>query len=104
MGSQTSKLLLVSVPGPSVSETCTTDTTSDPVGPAKSAAAGEVVEVNQDLVSSPKIANEDPYEKGWMVILKPADWDAVKAKLVPGSAVQAPYEAKMTADGFAGCA
>ena len=85
-------------------KSCATVESGKWVGPAKSAAAGEVVEVNQDLVSSPKIANDDPYEKGWMVILKPADWDAVKSKLVPGSAVQAPYEAKMSADGFSGCA
>jgi glycine cleavage system H protein len=74
------------------------------VGPAKSAAGGEVVAVNEDLVAKPSIANEDPYEKGWMVILKPADWASVKPTLVPGSAVAAPYEAKMAADGFAGCA
>jgi len=39
-----------------------------------------------------------------MVQLKPEDWDSVKASLTPGSAVAAPYEAKMDADGFAGCA
>ena len=35
---------------------------------------------------------------------KPEDWAAAKATLVPGSAVATPYEAKMAADGFAGCA
>ena len=39
-----------------------------------------------------------------MVILKPEDWDNVKPTLTVGSAVQAPYEAKMAADGFDGCA
>ncbi len=38
------------------------------------------------------------------LIIKPADWASVKPTLVPGSAVAAPYEAKMAADGFAGCA
>jgi glycine cleavage system H protein len=74
------------------------------VGPAKSAAGGEVAAVNEELVANPSLANGDPYGAGWMVILKPADWDAVKAALVPGTAVAAPYEAKMAADGFAGCA
>ena len=32
------------------------------------------------------------------------DWAAVKPTLVPGTAVAGPYEAKMAADGFAGCA
>jgi glycine cleavage system H protein len=39
-----------------------------------------------------------------MIVLKPADWASVRATLTPGSAVAAKYEAKMAADGFAGCA
>jgi glycine cleavage system H protein len=73
------------------------------VGPAKSAAAGEVIEVNQALVDSPSLANDDPYEAGWMIILQPEDWDSVKSSLVLGSAVTPSYEAKMDADGFEGC-
>ena len=73
------------------------------VGPAKSAAGGEVIEVNDSLVENPSAANDDPYEAGWMVILKPDDWDAVKAGLTPGAEVAPKYEAKMDADGFAGC-
>ncbi|MCG8544261.1 MAG: glycine cleavage system protein H, partial [Alphaproteobacteria bacterium] len=74
------------------------------VGPAKSAAAGEVVEINEDVVATPTLANDDPYEKGWLVILRPDDWDSVKGGLVPGAAVAAPYEAKMAEEGFDGCA
>lgn len=74
------------------------------VGPAKSAAAGEVVAVNEDLSATPSMANDDPYEKGWLVVLKPDDWGSVKDTLTPGSQVSGPYEAKMDADGFAGCA
>lgn len=83
---------------------CATIESGKWVGPAKSAAAGEVVEINDALVANPSIANADPYEDGWMVILKPDDWDSVKGSLTVGAQVQAPYEAKMTADGFAGCA
>ena len=82
---------------------CATIESGKWVGPAKSAAAGEVVEINGALVAKPSIANVDPYEDGWMVILKPEDWDNVKTSLTIGTQVQAPYEAKMTADGFAGC-
>ncbi|MBT8092584.1 MAG: glycine cleavage system protein H [Gammaproteobacteria bacterium] len=73
------------------------------VGPAKSLAGGEVVEVNEALVSEPSLANEDPYDKGWLVILKPEEWDSVKGSLVSGSDVTAPYEAKMDSEGFGGC-
>jgi glycine cleavage system H protein len=84
-------------------KSCATVESGKWVGPAKSAAGGEVVEVNQTLVDSPSIANDDPYGAGWMVILKPEDWDSVKPGLTPGAEVGPEYEAKMDADGFAGC-
>jgi glycine cleavage system H protein len=37
------------------------------------------------------------------VKLKPSNWDAESAALVTGAAVAPAFEAKMTADGFAGC-
>lgn len=85
-------------------KSCATVESGKWVGPAKSAAAGQVVETNDALAASPTLANDDPYGEGWMVILKPTDWSAVKATLTPGGAVGPKYEAKMEADGFAGCA
>lgn len=35
--------------------------------------AGEVIEVNGELESSPEIVNQDPYEKGWMIKIKVSD-------------------------------
>ncbi|MBX9905190.1 MAG: hypothetical protein K2Y31_12585 [Burkholderiales bacterium] len=85
-------------------KTCATVESGKWVGPAKSAVGGEVAAVNAELVEKPSMANSDPYEAGWMVILKPKDWAAVKPTLTPGTEVGPKYEAKMTADGFAGCA
>jgi glycine cleavage system H protein len=85
-------------------KSCATVESGKWVGPAKSAAAGEVVKVNDDLVANPKLANEDPYEKGWFIILKPVDWAVVKPTLTPGTQVTAKYETKMQTDGFTGCA
>jgi glycine cleavage system H protein len=85
-------------------KSCATIESGKWVGPAKSAAAGEVIEVNQDLVEKPSIANDDPYDAGWLVILKPEDWSGVKGALTPGAEVGPMYEAKMAADGFDGCA
>jgi len=84
-------------------KSCATVESGKWVGPAKSAAAGEVVAVNEDLVAKPSLANDDPYEAGWLVIIRPSDWASVKGTLTPGAAVAGPYEAKMAADGFAGC-
>lgn len=74
------------------------------VGPAKIGFDVEIVAVNDDLSAAPKMANDDTYGKGWMVRVKPVDDAAAKALLVPGTAVAGPYEAKMNADNFAGCA
>jgi glycine cleavage system H protein len=35
--------------------------------------SGEVVEVNGDLADSPSLLNESPFEKGWLLKLKPSD-------------------------------
>jgi len=83
-------------------KSCATVESGKWVGPAKSLASGEVMEVNTALQDDPKMANDDPYAN-WMVILQPDDWDSVKGELTLGSEVSAKYEAKMDADGFAGC-
>jgi len=85
-------------------KSCATVESGKWVGPAKSAAGGSIVEVNDKLVDTPSLANDDPYGAGWLIVLKPNDWAAVKPTLVPGSDVAPKYEAKMAADGFAGCA
>ena len=84
-------------------KSCATVESGKWVGPAKSAAGGEVVGVNEDLLTNPGLANQDPYTN-WMVQINPEDWDSVKAGLTPGSEVAGPYEAKMDSEGFEGCA
>ena len=40
--------------------------------------SGEVVEVNGELPNKPETVNQDPYGKGWMIVVKSsskADWD-----------------------------
>lgn len=34
---------------------------------------GQIVEVNEALTDSPEVANQDPYEKGWLFKLKFSD-------------------------------
>ena len=84
-------------------KSCATVESGKWVGPAKIAFEAEVVEVNDGLTGNPKLANAEPYGEGWMVKVKPVDWAAAKASLTPGADVAGPYEAKMTADNFAGC-
>lgn len=84
-------------------KSCATIESGKWVGPAKTAAAGEVAEVNTEVAATPALINQDPYQRGWLVAIRPTDWAAVKATLTPGSQVAAKYEAKMQADGFEGC-
>jgi glycine cleavage system H protein len=82
---------------------CATVESGKWVGPARSAAAGTVVETNDALIANPGLASHDPYTKGWFIVLRPDDWAAVRPALLPGTQVTAAYTAKMAADGFAGC-
>ncbi|MFP4470561.1 MAG: glycine cleavage system protein GcvH [Bacteroidales bacterium] len=40
--------------------------------------AGEVLEFNEELEQSPEIVNNDPYGKGWIVKIKPADMNDIE--------------------------
>ena len=74
------------------------------VGPVKAPVSGEVIAVNEALSGSPGTINSDPYGSGWMVKMKPGNWDAESGGLVTGGAAAAAFETKMNAEGFAGCA
>ena len=39
---------------------------------------GEILEVNSELEDSPELVNSDPYGKGWLVKIKPANADDVE--------------------------
>lgn len=42
--------------------------------------AGTIIEVNEELVDAPELANEDPYGKAWFFKIKPAnpaDYDSL---------------------------
>ena len=85
-------------------KSCATVESGKWVGPAKIAFAGEVAVVNEALVAKPNTANADPYGAGWLITVRPENWAAAKGALTPGGAVGPKYDAKMQADGFAGCA
>lgn len=73
------------------------------VGPVKAPVSGEVIAVNERLDTQPGLVNEDPYGAGWMVQMKPSDWDEEVSTLLTGASARAAFEAKMEAEGFGGC-
>ena len=46
------------------------------------AVSGTVEEVNAEVQSQPELLNEDPYEKGWLVTVKPSNLQAELANLM----------------------
>lgn len=46
---------------------------------------GEIIAVNEDLEDAPEMVNQEPYEGGWMILVKPSDqdeWDDLMTKKV----------------------
>jgi arsenate reductase len=46
-----------------------------------SPVGGKVVEVNNDLLPSPELVNQDPYGKGWLAVLEVEDGEAARRAL-----------------------
>jgi len=46
---------------------------------------GVIVARNNTVVSNPGLVNESPYVDGWMVVIKPSDWENESAQLVAGN-------------------
>ena len=46
------------------------------------AVSGTIEEVNAEVQSKPEILNEDPYVKGWLLIIKPSNLQAELANLM----------------------
>jgi glycine cleavage system H protein len=46
------------------------------------AISGTIEEVNAEVQSKPEILNEDPYVKGWLLLVKPANLQAELANLM----------------------
>jgi glycine cleavage system H lipoate-binding protein/DNA-binding transcriptional ArsR family regulator len=70
-------------------------------GPAK-VVAGTAVPVNAAPVAIASLANAGRYDEGWLQILEPEDWPAVKPAPVAGSPASARYGTKLAAGGLAG--
>jgi len=49
-----------------ISEIESTTATSSLISPV----SGKVLEVNEDLLETPEIINEDPYDKGWIAVIE----------------------------------
>jgi len=84
-------------------KSCATVESGKWVGPAKAPVAGEVVAVNELALKKPGLINSDPYGQGWLVKIRPDDWDGESGELLSGAAAYEAFERKMDFEGFDGC-
>jgi glycine cleavage system H protein len=70
------------------------------VGPVSAPISGEIVEVNDAVISSPGLINSDPYGAGWVARLRPSDWDTEVAELVTGPEGIEAYRQFLDAEGI----
>ncbi len=70
------------------------------VGSIPTPVAGEVIEVNQDAKANPSLVNEDPYGKGWLLKIRPTNWEEDKNRLVTGEEGVLSYREKLQQEGI----
>jgi len=70
------------------------------VGPVPAPVSGEIVTVNESLVSDPRQLNTDPYGAGWVAVLRPSDWDGEAADLAGGPEGIQRYREYLDANGL----
>lgn len=70
------------------------------VGPVPAPVSGEIVEVNAALATTPSLINTDPYGEGWLLVMRPSDWDADRGALATGAEGLEQYRAFLEAQGI----
>ncbi len=66
-------------------ETCGKIQSAKWVGKFVSPISGEILEVNEDLEDEPTLINSSPYDKGWIMIVKPSNLDEDLKNLMHGA-------------------
>ncbi|HEU0293192.1 MAG TPA: glycine cleavage system protein H [Anaerolineales bacterium] len=57
--------------------------------------SGVIVARNDKTMSNPALVNQSPYVDGWMVVIKPSDWENESAQLVSGDGLPAWVESEI---------
>lgn len=57
--------------------------------------SGVIVARNDKTVSNPSLVNQSPYVDGWMVVIKPNDWENESVELISGDGLPAWVEAEI---------
>jgi glycine cleavage system H protein len=63
-----------------------------------SPVSGTVVALNQEVIDTPELVNEDPYGRGWLVEVRLADWQEDKGLLLDAAKYAESVERKAAED------
>jgi glycine cleavage system H protein len=55
------------------------------VGPLRTPVSGEITALNEEVLKTPSVINDDPYGKGWIAVIAPANLDEEMSDLIKGS-------------------
>lgn len=67
-------------------ETCGKIQSAKWIGKMVAPISGEIVEVNYELESDATLINRDCYGEGWIITIRPSDWEGEVADLMQGEA------------------
>ncbi len=70
------------------------------VGAIATPIAGDVIAVNDRLKSHPGLINDDPYGEGWMIRVRPSNWEEDRHALVTGETGIRQYQEKLEREGI----
>lgn len=70
------------------------------VGTVPAPVSGEIVAVNDQVVATPDLVNQDPYGEGWIVRIAPSKWAEESGKLAVGPEGIAAYQAFLDEKGI----
>ena len=73
------------------------------VGPVKTPFTGEIVAANGDVENDATILNKSPYKKGWIVRIKPSNYDEDDGGLVSGNDAISGFDAYMAEKEIGDC-
>jgi glycine cleavage system H protein len=57
--------------------------------------SGIVVEKNDAVLQNPLLVNEDPFDKGWLIKIEPANWEEESGAMVSNDELSAWMESEI---------
>jgi glycine cleavage system H protein len=70
------------------------------IGPLAAPLTGVLVRGNDRVTNNPDLAVNDPYGEGWIVEMRPVDWEGARGELLTGAEATAAIQDLMESQGL----